>query len=222
MTAAAWVQAIATLALILVTAWYVYHTWRIAQRTSEAADAARESAEAAKEMVRLERSRLVQSRRPQVRVAIHQTDDYGEYDAEARCRVLLKNEGDQDALRLRVFLRTEGPTGPQDREAEVRYALEPDGGASADFGMLGPGHNRLSMIAMSHYTDQYHNSPDPRVYHSLCLIALHPDGRVKDHVRSNFTPEHPMEEDPDFCQYLSLCKACQERQAESHHEPSDV
>ncbi len=70
MTEAAWVQAFATVALILVTAWYVFHTWRIAQQTGDAAAAARDSADAAKEsaqasrdLVRLEQQKLALAER---------------------------------------------------------------------------------------------------------------------------------------------------------------
>jgi len=70
MTAAAWVQAIATVALILVTGWYVYHTWRIAQQTREAAaaahesaDAAKESAQASRDLVSLEQQKLALAER---------------------------------------------------------------------------------------------------------------------------------------------------------------
>jgi hypothetical protein len=55
MTAAAWVQAIATVALIFVTGWYVVHTWTIANQTKAAATAARDSADAAKESARASR-----------------------------------------------------------------------------------------------------------------------------------------------------------------------
>jgi hypothetical protein len=70
MTEAAWVQAFATIVLIIVTGWYVLHTSRIAEHTKAAATAARESAEAAKQsaqasrdLVELEQQRLALAER---------------------------------------------------------------------------------------------------------------------------------------------------------------
>lgn len=70
MTAAAWVQAFATVVLIFVTGWYVFHTGRIAQQTKaaataarESADAAKQSAEAARDLVELEQQKYALAER---------------------------------------------------------------------------------------------------------------------------------------------------------------
>jgi len=73
MTAAAWLQAAATCVLIVVTAFYVLHTWRIVQLTAEAANAARDSAcaakqsaESAEKLVKLEQRKAMLASVPQL------------------------------------------------------------------------------------------------------------------------------------------------------------
>jgi len=164
MTAAAWVQAIATVALILVTAWYVYHTWRIAQRTAQAADGARESAQAAKEMVGIERQRMILSQKPDVAVSIRGAGD------QARCASSrAKNYGPGYALRCKGYMRVEFGDAHEECEAPLPAQIEPDLPAEVDVryrvgGRLG---ELDKVVALCHYEDA-HGTPDhPRVYHSL-------------------------------------------------------
>ena len=53
-----WIQALATIVLVIVTLVYVRHTRRMATESTKAAKSAGESVEAARELVRLERNKL--------------------------------------------------------------------------------------------------------------------------------------------------------------------
>lgn len=216
MTAAAWIQAIATLALILVTAWYVYHTWRIAQRTAQAADAARESAQAAKEMVGLERQRMILSQKPEIAVSVMVYDDpLVEFRA--------KNFGSGCAVKCSGFLRAESHSDASDHEVKLHHTLEPGQDQRVRINLpLGNSRDHKRIIVLCHYEDRYSNPVDPRVYHSLHINPELPHDAGRDAPQVHFTPELPMEDNPEFREYLSLCKACQETQAESHHKTSDV
>lgn len=224
MTAAAWVQAVATVALILVTACYVYHTWRIAQRTGQAADAARESAEAARDLLELERTRMAQAHRPELLLTLPVTANRVDH---VDWYVNLHNVGPGPAVKPTLRLHFEGDQFAEDYDVPLSYTIDPGRGERATVQVSPEADRRYAIaVALCHYNSLGEESG---VYHSL-YIHCHPPhygplGPVTEPMQpaqAYCPPDRPLHQDPHFRRYLHLCKACQETEAESHHETSDV
>ena len=65
-----------------------------------------------------------------------------------------------------------------------------------------------TLIGICHYEDRYSSPESSRVYHSIDLYVGPPSNRDYGHRFRHFSPEVPIEQDPDYRSYLSVCKVC--------------
>ena len=206
MTAAAWVQAIATVALIMVTGWYVYHTWRIAQRTGDAADAATESSAAAQrsaaaseQMVKIELERLWDGDRPELQVALHQVRlQSTTREANWEIHVTHTGRGPAESVELTGMVWLEGRWRDCPANKAVSANLPPGGKDCVDF-LLPPlpaADQPHHALFICHYTDIHSRRGAERVFHSVY------DNRADSDYRS-FRPGQELPQE-----YRQACKVC--------------
>ena len=198
MTAAAWVQAIATCILIAVTIVYVLLTWRIARRTSQAAEAARDSAQAAKEA-------LLAGNRPMLALEPSGGVQVSAGSPDSRFDVVVNNIGTGAALYPELFVEVTGTEGSEKGDVFNRprqSILEPNR-PDAKYQFDAP--HRLSredalqrLLIVCHYQDLFGSETQPRVYHSVYEKRPHGKNEFR-----YFRPEMPIPED-----YLRLCEIC--------------
>ena len=149
-------------------------------------------------MVGFERDRLMAAERPKLVISPGDTEEHFH-------RTNVVNTGPGPAREAKLFVYVEHPD-ERDSVKAVRLPYEIPAGSVEKPGVhISQKHysEAAIRIRICHYTDRQSAPDSPRIYHSICIE----ERDVPPQLRS-FTPESPIEADPDFARYLRLCKAC--------------
>ncbi|MCJ7796749.1 MAG: hypothetical protein MUQ56_08295 [Thermoleophilia bacterium] len=199
---------LATVILAYITLGYARSTRDIAQKTGEAAGAAKESAQAAKEsaqasreLVELERQKMMLAQRPLIRLVREPAfPDYSPLRG-----ILLDNAGRGDAVNVTISTHYTSANKPPVKGTHDIGVIEASRKVRRDIQLPDQQWQDLDeLIAVCHYQDNT-DTREPRLYHSVFREQMR--GKLLDSQRY-FPPERPLDQDPDFAQYLSMCKVC--------------
>lgn len=189
---------LANLLLVGVTYWYARLTRASARAAEEAARAAERSAAASEAMVGFERERLLAAERPKLVISAGDTEEHFH-------TTNIVNTGPGPAREATLFVYVEHPEA-RDPVKAVQLPYEIPGGAvEKPTVYISQAHylQAAIRIRLCHYTDRHSSLHSPRVYHSIYI-----EERDTPPQQRSFTPESPIEADPDFARYLRLCGAC--------------
>ncbi len=205
-----------TWVLVAITAVYVWLTRTIARETKQAAQAAQESAMAARdsalafqEMVALERQRQLEGNRPEITLHHYFPEMEGgalPTDHPAPSQINLRNDGRGSAIGSTLFLRFQTAAGDE----AVRVPTPNRVIAPRDQPYVNPEISvKLHLawteaIVVCHYEEEPILGAKPRVFHSVC-ITMRASG---DRRRGYFPPSLPLQDDPTYGQFFSLCESC--------------
>ncbi len=185
--------------LVAMTAVYAAVTAVMAAEAANSADAARMSAQAAADLVEIEQKRMIAADRPELALSSRWDNDKREWWVD------VTNSGPGFAtgptLSVQVVDYTKSPKlyypplpHVVERDATERVCMNqfPTGQPWNEYEWS------MSKVMLCHYGDTA-----KRVFHSIYLQT----GKNLAKTRY-FPPEIPMDEDPDYKQYLDLCKVC--------------
>jgi len=181
----------ASLSAVAAALWALRHAAR-------SAHAAERSAKASEAMVGFERDRLLAAERPKLVISVGDTEGHFH-------RTNIVNTGSGPAREAKLFVYVEHPEA-RDLMKAVQLPYEISKGDIEKPGVYINQKHYLEAairIRICHYTDRQSSPDSPRVYHSIYI-----EERDIPPQQRSFTPESPMEADPDFARYLRLCGAC--------------
>ncbi len=194
---------VATFILVGVTYWYAKSTKYIAAKTGDAAQAAKQSAESAEKLVKVEQRKAMLASVP--RLVLHHMG----HDGTGVNLRISNTQGTGCARGLKCYARRASAfgNGLQQQPCTVQgvpYELAAGKQHDAKVLMQLPAHQQ-GLVILCHYTDLHSTVEEPRIYHS---IYVHPQGAVGPPGDDYFPPERPMADNPEFREFVSLCKAC--------------
>jgi hypothetical protein len=174
-----------------IAIWAVRHSGRSAR-------AAERSAESAETMVGFKREGLLAAERPKLVISAGNTE--GHFHTTN-----IVNTGPGPAREATLFVYVEHPDerGPA-KVVQLPYEI-PGGAVEKPTVHISQKHylEAANRIRLCHYTDRHSSPRSSRVYHSIYI-----EERDIPPQQRSFTPESPIEADPDFARYLRLCGAC--------------
>jgi len=167
---------------------------------ARSAKASKESAQSAKDLVRLEYRKAILADMPKLNTSRG-------YFGSDRDEVIITNAGPGDALHPKMWVHCNysrcWPDKALDCEVPLPDAIESQ--RAEKFYIQVPEAWSLNppCVMICHYEDIHHSDDEPRIYHSVFVSSA-----KGEQTQRYFPPERPMGSDSSFRQYLDRCKAC--------------